>query len=236
MEADIQAARDSLTNLIKSRHEHAVRRTYLWFAFVLLAAGSAGVYWQTWWAAFVVAAVLLSPTSLFFPPGDVEERQLAELQPVGIEHLDDVIAACELGPAGRHLSSKGCAAAARSSTCRSMGISPMEVQRLPGLVQLGDRSLDWTDRSRGFEREPKASSSMGRSYGWRVRLSRATDGRRAADVDASLRRSERRPGRAPVSPTRMRPPLQPHHTAMAGVQATARAMAALPAGRSGRMP
>jgi hypothetical protein len=98
VEADIQAAKDSLTNLIKSRHEHAVRRTYLWFAFVLLAAGSAGVYWQTWWAAFVVAAVLLSPTSLFFPPGDVEERQLAELQPVGIEHLDDVIAACELDP------------------------------------------------------------------------------------------------------------------------------------------
>lgn len=48
--------------------------------------------------AFVVAAVLHSPTSLFFPPGDVEERQLAELQPVGIEHLDDVIAACELDP------------------------------------------------------------------------------------------------------------------------------------------
>lgn len=46
----------------------------------------------------IVAAVLLSPTSLFFPPGDVEERQLAELQPVGIEHLDDVIAACELDP------------------------------------------------------------------------------------------------------------------------------------------
>lgn len=186
--------------------------------------------------AFVVAAVLLSPTSLFFPPGDVEERQLAELQPVGIEHLDDVIAACELDPRVDICRQKVAQQPRDLSTCRSLGISPMEVQRLPGLVQLGDRSLDWTDRSRGFEREPKASSSMGRSYGWRVRLSRATDGRRAADVDASLRRSERRPGRAPVGPTRMRPPLQPHHTAMAGVQATARAMAALPAGRSGRMP
>lgn len=96
--AQIQMAKERLTQSVKAAQARRRKLLFAWAATVVIAAACVGVYAESWWAFGLAIVVPTAITALLVEGAEPsqDERLLRSLDLVGAFNLPDVLRACEL--------------------------------------------------------------------------------------------------------------------------------------------
>lgn len=96
--AQIQMAKERLTQSVKAAQARRRKLLFGWAALVVIAAAYVGVYAESWWAFCLAVVVPAAITAKLVEGADPsqDERLLRSLDQVDAFNLPDVLRACEL--------------------------------------------------------------------------------------------------------------------------------------------